>query len=376
MKKLLSVILVLLTVLSVSACGTQDVTVKYETQGGVGNTDSDELPENVSLKAIPDTVAGVWKCDGIGEIKIYRISADRKKAYTSLTLGETTSDIVLTLDGGKITFFSEYVGVSGSVEIDTENENLTLFLEEWEYDKELENKKMVFDESPKATNVPLSGLYGDWYCGSLTGVDFCIFVSGYGEGYLRFGFNQRDRIPGYFDVFAVEKDGVLIFQEFENNPYQLKGSVSFDGDGMLITVTKGIDSGAYDIPKGVYYFTHYESSEPKAADTDFSIDDYNGYWYTVGGFYYNMELYAAKGGTVGWVGINKEGVYEREEIVIGEKNGNKYTVLDKKGNEKGYLELCVMNRFDNMSYSARCILLTYDAGGHTFRCLFVPDGKG
>ena len=89
MKKFLSVLLVLLTVLSVSACGTQDVTVKYETQGGVGNTDSDELPENVSLKAIPDTVAGVWKCDGIGEIKIYRISADRKKAYTSLTLGRS-----------------------------------------------------------------------------------------------------------------------------------------------------------------------------------------------------------------------------------------------------------------------------------------------
>ena len=397
MKKLLSVLLVILMLLPLSAClnknvsreadssdssessDSSDVSIQTETADATDIPDTDSDTDSVEaerLTVIPEFVAGEWENGETGvAVKVNEISANRKSAKVILKTGDLdyalegvvayANELECTLVDGKLEFFSEYKSLSGKFTVDTENETLTLLADEWKSESELEGKEIVLSKVETAYDSLADIPYGDYDCQSLYSDSYLrLLVCGRGENSLSVNLWNHASQALTFELELIENDNGIVFESV--GYYSVSGKAFTTSNGIALAFEEGIKVGDVSIARGIYYFRLVTHSVPKK-NTTYTIEDYcGGYWDSfsppVTSLYLTPKGYGTDGGIVS-IWKNEDEAYVDILFFFGETSGNVITITDTDGNEIGSIELLAWRRYNYSShYYAECLLITLDIG--------------
>ena len=387
MKKLLSVLLVVLMLASLAACSFSETRNKEEKNGSsdvviqTETADPTDIPgadgsSTTPITAIPEFFAGEWENSETGvAVKVNEISANKKSAKVILKTVDLdyalegalpySYELECTLVNGKLEFFSEYKSLSGKFTVDTENETLTLLADEWKSESELEGKKIVLSKVETAYDSLADIPYGDYDCQSLYSDSYLrLLVCGRGENSLRVNLWNHANQALTFEIELIENDNGIVFES--EGYYSVSGKAFTTSNGIALAFEEGIKVDDVSIARGIYYFRLVTHSVPVKNTTETIEDYYAGYWDSfsapIASVYLAVKGYETvdgritlwKGEDVGYVDI---------PFLFGETNGNVITITDTDGNEIGSMELVWLRRYNYGShYYKDCIILTLDIG--------------
>ena len=255
MKKLLSVLLVALMLVPLSACSfwnfpsedetadSSDVVIQTETANPEDIPGTDDASAG-KITAIPEFLAGEWENSEAGvAVKVNEISADRKSAKVILKTGDLdyaiegalpySNELECTLVNGKLEFFSEYKSLSGNFTVDTENETLTLIAKEWKSESELEGKEIVLSKVETAYDSLADIPYGDYDCQSLYSESYLrLLVCGRGENSLRVNLWNHANQALTFEIELIENDNGIVFES--EGHYSVSGKAFTTSNGIAL----------------------------------------------------------------------------------------------------------------------------------------------
>ena len=390
MRKLLSVLLAILMLVPLSACGFMEVAYKDEKNGSsdvviqTETGDPTDIPgadgsSTTPITSIPEFLVGEWKNEENGvTVRVNEISADKKRA--TVAFGYYDDEVKCTLVNGELEFFSEYDSLSGKFTFDVEKETLTLFTEEWKKESELEGKKITLSKVETAYMGLADIPYGDYVCASKYSDAYLVFlVSGRGENSLNINLWNHSNQSVQIKLELTQTDSGIVFM---GRGYSISGRAFTTSNGMALVFEEGIKVSDISITRGVYYF-EFDASTNLVKNTSGIEASYAGYWdnvsYPIVSFYWASKGYDTIDGEITVL----KNVWDYVDIpfLFGETNGNVITITDTDGNEIGSIELAGMRRYNGGAhYYEDCIILTLDIGEpgapNIIERLLVMSAKG